>query len=192
MSNIKMKKPSLTVAIIMGISLALLFSFLSIRNTLVTMSEEINSNWAQVENQLQRRSDLIPNLVSTVKGYAKHEQTVFDNIANARAKLAGAGSQNEKIAAAGEFQSAISRLLVIVEQYPLLKADRQFTQLMDELAGTENRLSVERKNFNQSIKNYNMHIKKFPAIIVAMILNYDKKTYFEVTEKAKELPQVNF
>ena len=132
-------------------------------NSMVTMKENIDAAWAQVENQLQRRNDLIPNLVETTKGYATHEQKIFTDIAEARSRLIGAGSRDAKIDAANDLGSALSRLLVIAEQYPNLKADQQFARLSDELAGTENRIATERRRFNEAVREYNTYIKTIPA-----------------------------
>lgn len=188
----KMSRSTLILLSVLGVCIGLSFWFLSLRNGFVTSQEAISSSWAQVENQLQRRSDLIPNLVNAVKGYARHEQAVFDNIAKARAQMAGARTQSDKVAAAGQFESALSRLMVVVEQYPNLKADQQFRQLMDELSGSENRISVERKRYNENVQVYNVQIKRFPGVLVASLLHYEKKTYFEISEKAKEVPKVEF
>ena len=174
------------------ITLSSVMWFMSVRNTFISDQENINAAWAQVENQLQRRFDLIPNLVNTVKGYAKHEQTVFDNIAAARAKLSGAKTVGDKIAAANNFESSISRLLMVVENYPNLKADQQFTRLMDELAGSENRLSVERRRYNEMINTYNKNIRIFPRSFVAQISNFEKMPYFESVSEAKAAPNVAF
>jgi LemA protein len=161
-------------------------------NKLATMDEGIKNNWAQVENQLKRRSDLIPNLVNTVKGYAAHEKGVFTQIADARSKLAGAATINDKITASNEFSSALSRLLMVVENYPNLKANESFNKLMDELAGTENRLSVERMRYNEAVKAFNTYIKRIPGRIYASIFGFEKAKYFEVAEKDKETPKVEF
>lgn len=169
--------------------------FVGVYNRLQTMDENINSNWAQVENQLKRRNDLIPNLVNTVKGYATHENEIFTNIANARAKLSGAmGSNNVKAVQQGydELNSALSRLLVVVENYPNLKADKVFIGLQDELAGTENRLAVARKDYNDSVRNLNAEIRRFPVSIVANIANIKARDYFEITESDKAVPEVKF
>ena len=187
-----MKRQQLILAIIAGVLVAMMVVFVSTRNAFVGMQEGIDSSWAQVENQLQRRSDLIPNLVSATKGYAKHEASVFDGIAQARAKLAGAKGASEKVAAATQFESALSRLLVVVEQYPNLKADRQFSALMDELAGSENRISVERKKYNESVQVYNTKLRQFPGALVAGMLHYEKREFFKVSEKAKDVPKVEF
>jgi len=181
--------------VLLGILAALVligFSYIGMKNKLVIMDEGINGAWAQVENQLQRRYDLIPNLVETVKGYAAHEKSIFENIANARAKLAGARSIDEKMSASREMESALSRLLVVVENYPNLKADHTFTRLMDNLEGTENRISVERRRYNESVREYNQTIRKIPYNIVASFGDFQKKEYFEVEEKVKAVPQVKF
>lgn len=186
------KKSTIILVSILAVIVVLGLWLFSIRNNFVTMEETINANWAQVENQMQRRYDLIPNLVNTVKGYAKHEGGVFDSIAQARAKLAGAKTPNDKIAASGQLESALSRLLVVVENYPNLKADQQFTRLMDELAGTENRLSVERRKYNESVQFFNATLRRVPQNIVASLFHFEKKDYFKVEDKAKENPQVQF
>jgi LemA protein len=186
------KRSNIVLAVLVGIAVAILIGFVSIRNAFVTGEEAINASWAQVENQLQRRSDLIPNLVNTVKGYAKHETTIFTNIAAARAQLAGAKNPQEKIAASQKMESALARLLVVVENYPNLKADQQFSRLMDELAGTENRISVERKKYNENVQAYNLSLRRFPSNIVAGFLNYTKKPYFQVAEQAKDTPKIEF
>jgi LemA protein len=180
--------------IIFGIVLlVLVMSCIGNYNSLVTLNESINGRWAQVENQLQRRNDLIPNLVKTVKGYAKHEREIFDHIADARAKLAGAKTISEKIKANQDIDTAISRLLVVVENYPNLKADRNFAQLQDELAGTENRIAVERMRYNETVQSYNILIKRFPSNIVARFAGLEKKdVYFKAEEAAKSVPKVEF
>lgn len=191
-----MSKPlKITLGIVGAIAVVFISMFLwymGTRNSLVVLDENINTQWAQVENQLQRRYDLIPNLVGTVKGYAKHEKDVFTNIADARAKLAGAKTVNDKIAASNGMEGALSRLLMVVENYPNLKANENFTRLMDELAGAENRLSVERMRFNDTIRAYNIKIRTFPVSIVANKMGFVKKMLFQVKEEAKATPQVNF
>ncbi len=164
----------------------------STKNKLVNLKETTTESWAQVENQLQRRMDLIPNLVNSVKGYAKHEKAVFENIANARAKMAGAQTLNDRVQAANQMQSALARLLVVVENYPNLKANESFRQLMDELAGTENRISVERKRFNENVKVYNITIRKFPTALIANWFGYTQLDYFKADDRAKEVPTVQF
>lgn len=167
-------------------------SVMKARNSFVNMDEDIQKQWAQVENQLQRRNDLIPNLVSTVKGYAAHEKGVLDNIAEARARMAGAKSKEETIDAANQMSSALARLLVVVENYPNLKADQTFIRLMDELAGTENRLSVERKRYNDLVRDYNAARRRFPTNLVASMFGFNEAAYFKVPEEAKAVPKVNF
>jgi LemA protein len=162
------------------------------RNSFITMEEEIKAGYAQVENQLKRRADLIPNLVNTVKGYAKHEKEIFENIANARAKLLSAKSPAEVFGASNELNSALGRLLAIAENYPTLKADATFVRLMDELAGTENRISVERKRYNDAVMKFNKAIKVFPSNIIAGIFGFNPYPYFEVPASEKETPKVQF
>lgn len=166
--------------------------YVGTRNTLITAEENIDAAWAEVDNQLQRRSDLIPNIVATVKGFAAHEKEVFTNIANARSKLAGASSVAEKAEGYNQMQSALSRLLVVVENYPQLKSDRNFIKLQDELAGTENRLTVARKRYNDQVKSFNTKIRMFPGSIIASSMGLEKKDYFEVAESAKQAPKVEF
>jgi len=163
-------------------------------NSIVTLNESIKGAWAEVENQLERRNDLIPNLVSTVKGYAKHEKAIFEDVANARAKLGGAVTVSEKIQASQTLDSALSRLLAIVENYPNLKANENFIRLHDELAGTENRLAVARQRYNNVVLAYNVVIQRFPGNIVAGMFGFQKKdVYYQATEKAKTtVPNVNF
>jgi LemA protein len=161
-------------------------------NAFVNMNEGVKAQWKQVENQLQRRNDLIPNLVSTVKGYASHEKEIFENIADARARMAGAKSPAESMQAANMMSSALSRLLLVVENYPNLKADQTFLRLMDELAGTENRLAVERKRYNDLVMQYNAMRKRFPTNMIAGMFNFEEATYFEVPESAKAVPKVEF
>ena len=166
--------------------------FVSTWNQLVTMDIDIKAKWAQIENQLQRRADLIPNLVETVKGFAAQEKSILESIANARARLAGAGSIPDKIAASNELSGALSRLLVVVENYPNLKSDATFHRLMDELAGTENRLAVERKRYNDSVQVYNVAARQFPGTLIAGILGFREQPFFEVPAAVRQTPQVKF
>jgi LemA protein len=161
-------------------------------NTMVSMKEQIEAAWAQVENQLQRRNDLIPNLVEVTKGYAANERGVFESIANARAKLIGAGTRGEQIEAANEVSSALSRLLAISENYPQLKADAQFARLSDELAGTENRIATERRRYNEVVQAYNTYIRSMPAAAYAGWLGFEPENYFEAPKEAQQVPQVKF
>jgi LemA protein len=161
-------------------------------NSLVTMDETVKAAWAQVENQLQRRYDLIPNLVETVKGYAAHEKDVFIKVTEARSKVAGASTIDNKIEANNELTSALSRLLVVVEQYPELKANTNFIRLQDELAGTENRISVERRRYNETVKEFNIKIRSFPINLIAGAFNFEKAAFFDVPSEKQEAPKVDF
>ncbi|HEY4762737.1 MAG TPA: LemA family protein, partial [Candidatus Sulfotelmatobacter sp.] len=156
------------VVIVLLVGVLVFFGqYVSVKNTLVTKNEAVKSAWSQVDIVLQRRADLIPNLVETVKGYAKQEQTVFGDIAKARSQLLSAGSPQEKIAANGQLDGAIGRLLLIVENYPQLKSNENFLRLQDELAGTENRIAVERKRYNDTLQDYNTYVQQFPNSIFA-------------------------
>jgi len=161
-------------------------------NRIVSEEQQVESAWSQVENQLQRRADLIPNLVETVKGYARHEKGVFDDIANARAAMLGASSRADKIQSANQFEGAISKLISLSEAYPQLKADANFQRLMDELAGTENRLAVERKRYNEAVQQYNTDIKGVPGAWWAKIGGFGPKEYFKAEGGAKAVPKVSF
>jgi LemA protein len=161
-------------------------------NTMVSLKEQIDSAWAQVENQLQRRNDLIPNLVEVTKGYAAHEKEIFTRVAEARSRLIGAGSRAEKIDAADNLSGALSRLLAIAENYPQLKADAQFARLSDELAGTENRIATERRRYNDTVREYNTFIKKFPQTLIARLTGFETEKYFEAAKGAEEVPKVDF
>jgi len=161
-------------------------------NTFVGQEEAIKAQWAQVENQLQRRNDLIPNLVETTKGFAQHEESVYKDIADARSQLLAAKSPDESIAAANRQTSAIGRLLAVVENYPQLKANEQFNRLMDELSGTENRLAVERQRYNEAVRAYNTSRRQFPANMTAKMFSFKDYPFFEVPAEAKQAPKVNF
>jgi len=168
-----------------------LFAF-STYNGLVTSDEAVSSAWSQVENQLQRRLDLIPNLVNTVKGYAAHEETIFTEVTRAREKLMGAGSVAEMAEANQELSGALSRLLAIAENYPQLKADANFRQLSDELAGTENRIAVARMDYNNTVQLFNTKIRRFPTVIFANMFGFERKEYFQAEEGASQVPKVDF
>ncbi len=161
-------------------------------NGIVRNDVAVNEKWGQVQNVLQRRADLIPNLVQTVKGYASHEKEIFENVAAARARLAGAKTPEETLKANAEVSSALTRLLVVVENYPQLKADQTFIRLMDELAGAENRISVERMRYNEAVGNFNASIRVFPNNLVAGMTGFNTKPFFEAEAKAKEVPKVDF
>ena len=161
-------------------------------NQMVSLRETVDAAWAQVENQLQRRNDLIPNLVEVTKGYAAHERTIFEAVANARGRLLAGGSRDEKIAAATELSGALGRLLAIAERYPDLKANAQFAKLSDELAGTENRIAVERQRYNDAVRTFNTYIKSFPRMLYASSVGFTEQKYFEVPEANKQVPKVDF
>jgi len=164
-----------------------------IYNSIVSKHETITAKWAQVENQLQRRNDLIPNLVNSVKGYAAHEKSVFENVTNARSQWGKAGTLDEKVKAAGVMDTALARLLLVVENYPDLKANQTFLVLMDELSGTENRIAVERMRYNEAVRDYNVTVRMFPGNIIAGMFGYKPATeYFKAEEKANTVPEVKF
>ncbi len=185
-----------TVLIVFGVLLLIVLAaysyFKGTYNSLVTMDEGVKGAWAQVENQLQRRYDLIPNYVETVKGYAKHEKEVFVEVAQARSKVAGASSVNDKIEANTQLSSALGRLMLVVERYPELKANTNFIRLQDELAGTENRIAVERRRFNEMVQSYNIKIRSFPTNIIAGMFGFEKATFFQVPKERQEAPKVKF
>ena len=161
-------------------------------NTFVTQEESIKAQWAQVENQLQRRNDLIPNLVETTKGIAQQERDVFGQIAESRAKLAGATTPEQRMQAANEQSSALARLLVVVENYPDLKSNAQFSRLMDELAGTENRIAVERMRYNERVQEYNTQRRRFPSNVTAGIFGFKEHPLFNAPPEAEKVPKVDF
>ena len=189
----KSQKTILIVVALLVLLIVIPYSYLKgTYNSLVTMDENVKGAWAQVENQLQRRYDLIPNYVETVKGYAAHEKEVFVKVTEARSKVAGAGNINEKMQANNQLSSALSRLMVVVERYPELKANTNFIRLQDELAGTENRIAVERRRFNEMVKAYNIKIRSFPTNIIAGMFGFEKATFFEVPKERQEAPKVKF
>ncbi len=161
-------------------------------NRLIGEGEAADSAWSEIDNQLQRRNDLVPNLVATVKGFAAHEQEVLTRVTEARSRVAGAGTPSETMAASNELSGALSRLLVVAERYPELKADQTFLRLQDELAGTENRLSVARMRYNETARVYNTTAKKFPTLITARVFGFEDRAYFEAPAEAKEVPKVDF
>jgi LemA protein len=181
----------LIILIVLGFWLG--STFIGHRNEMVRKKEAVNAAWSQVDVVLQRRADLIPNLVETVKGYAGQEQKVFGDIAAARAALIGAKTPQDKIAANGQLDSALSRLLVIVENYPQLKSNENFMRLQDELAGTENRIAIERRRYNETVQDYNTYIGLFPNNIVASLSGFTRNdAYFKTEEGARQAPKVNF
>jgi LemA protein len=161
-------------------------------NRFVSEEEGIKAQWAQVNNQLQRRNDLIPNLVETTKGYAGHESDIFKAIADSRAKLSGAKTPEDTINAANEQSAALNRLLVVVENYPNLKANEQFNRLMDSLEGTENRIATERMRYNQMVQQYNTDRRRFPSNVTAKLFGFKEYPFFQIPPEAKQVPRVNF
>ena len=183
------------VIIVVIIALIILIPYVYLKGTyngLVTMDESVKAAWAQVENQLQRRFDLIPNLVETVKGYAAQEKEVFVEVTQARSRVAGAGTISDKIGANNQLSSALSRLLVVVERYPELKSNTNFIRLQDELAGTENRIAVERRRYNETVKAFNIKIRSFPTNLIAGMFGFEKAAFFEVPKERQEAPKVKF
>lgn len=184
-------------AIILIIIVVLLFwfgsTFMSHRNEMVRKREAVNSAWSQVDVVLQRRADLIPNLVETVKGFATHEEKVFGDIAAARAAMIGAKTPSERIAANGQLDSALGRLMVVVENYPQLRSNENFLRLQDELAGTENRIAIERRRYNETLQDYNTYIALFPNNIIASLSGFTRNdAYFKADEGSRQAPKVNF
>ena len=175
-----------------GIVVLLVGMMVSSYNGLVKMSENVNGKWSQVENQLQRKADLIPNLVSTVKGYAAHEQKVMQDVTSARAKLGGAKGPEAKANANEELNGALSRLLVVVESYPNLKANENFLSLQAELAGTENRITVARQDYNKVVQEYTTYTQQIPGKMWASMFGFEKKEYFKASEEAKKPVKVEF
>jgi LemA protein len=188
-----MKNVLIVIGVLVLIALLAFGQYVGVRNTLVTKNEAVKAAWSQVDIVLQRRADLIPNLVETVKGYAQQEQTVFGDIAKARSALLSAGSPQDKIAANQQLDGALGRLLLIVENYPQLKSNENFLRLQDELAGTENRIAVERKRYNDALQDYDTYIQKFPNNIYAGWAGFKpNEAYFAATEQSRQVPKVNF
>ena len=188
-----MKKGIIVLVVIVLLVLWIGGTFVSHRNEMVRKRETVNAAWSQVDVVLQRRADLIPNLVETVKAFAIHEEKVFGDIAAARAAMAGAKTPQEKIAANGQLDSALGRLLVVVENYPQLRSNENFLRLQDELAGTENRIAIERRRYNETVQDYNTYISLFPNNIVASLSGFTRNdAYFKTEEGARQAPKVNF
>ena len=177
---------------VLAVIVLLILYVVSGYNNFVRLDTAVKSSWAQVENQLQRRFDLIPNLVETVKGYAKQEKDVMVEVTNARAKVGGAGTVPDKIAANNQLSGALSRLMVVVEKYPDLKSNQNFMALQDELAGTENRIAVERMRYNEAVQIYNQTIKSFPSNLLAGMYGFKDAAFFEAPKEAKGAPKVKF
>jgi LemA protein len=188
-----MKIVLIVLAVIVLVVLMVGGSLMGTRNELVTEREAVNGAWSQVDVALERRADLIPNLVEAVKGFAKHEQGVIDSVTSARAALGGARTPSEKIAANSQLDGALSRLLIVVENYPNIKADENFLRLQDELAGTENRIAVERRKYNETVQRYNTDIELFPKNIAASMFGFQRNdAYFKAEGNAREVPKVKF
>lgn len=188
----KKKTGLIVIAVVLVLVIAVVGGVISTYNELVEEREEVLTAQSAVETNLQRRADLIPNLVSTVKGYAAHEEEVYTALADARAALAGAKTVGEMNEANDALDSAISRLLVVVENYPELKADTQFINLQDELAGSENRIAKARQEYNEEAREYNTEIKKFPTSLIAGMFNFESVEYFEASEESQTVPSVDF
>lgn len=187
-----MKKKTIIIIVILAVIAVIAAAFASAYNGLIKLEESTNTAFANVQVQLQRRSDLVPNLVNTVKGYASHETEVFTAVSEARAKLAGAATVEETSEASGELSSALGRLLAISESYPELKSNENFLSLQDELAGTENRIGVARRDYNDVVQKYNTKIRTFPTNIFAGMLGFEKKEQFAADAGAQSAPEVNF
>lgn len=196
-----MKKSTITLLVVVGILVALVSWVISAYNGLVTLDEETNGKWAQVESAYQRRADLIPNLVNTVKGYAEFEQETLTGVIEARSKATGINVDANNLtpeaianfqAAQGQLSGALSRLMVTVERYPDLKANQNFLGLQSQLEGTENRIKIERDRFNVSVKDFNATIRKFPKTIIASSFGFEKKGYFEADAGSEQAPEVQF
>ena len=188
-----MKKLWIAIVVVVLIALVSFGQYVGVRNSLVTKNEAVKAAWSQVDIVLQRRADLIPNLVETVKGFALQEQKVFGDIAKARSALLSAGTPEQKIAANGQLDGAIGRLLVVVENYPQLKSNENFLRLQDELAGTENRIAVERKRYNDTLQDYNTYVQMFPNNVFAGWAGFQPNhAYFTATEESRQVPKVSF
>lgn len=187
-----MKKSTMILLGVVVIIIIAVFMLGGSYNSLVTKSEQVDKELANVDVQLERRADLIPNLVSTVKGYTSHESEIIDKITSARENLLKANTVTEKSNANNELSSALNALMVVVENYPDLKSNQNFIQLSDELAGTENRIATARRDYNDAVTSYNTSIKKFPTNIIASMFGFNKKDYFEVTTGKTEVPKVEF
>lgn len=187
-----MKKSSIVLLVIVGIIAIFAISMIGSYNGLVSEKESITQKYSDLDTTLQRRADLIPNLVNTVKGFTQHENEVIDKVTTAREKLAGANSFEEKEQANNELSKSLQSLMVVVENYPDLKSSENFLNLQREIAGTENRIAIARRDYNSAVNAYNSSIKKFPTSIIAGIFGFNEEKYFEADEKAQEVPSVNF
>lgn len=188
----KLNKTLKTVLIIIAVLAVIILPIIGTYNSMIGLEQQVNASESNIDTQLQRRSDLIPNLVETVRGYAKQEKDIFTDIANARAKLAGAQNITDMANADSQLSSALSRLLVVVERYPDLKSSQNFRDLSVALEGTENRISVARQQYNNAVNEYNTGIRKFPNSIVAGVFRFNEKPYYKASNGAQEVPKVNF
>jgi len=186
------KKGLITLAVVALIALILFNMVKGGYNRLVSLEEGVNGAWSQVENQLQRRFDLVPNLVATVKGYAEHEKEVLTTVTEARARVGSAQTISEKIDANQQLGSALARLLVVMENYPNLKADQGFLNLQSQLEGTENRIAVERRRYNETTQAFNTAIRRFPDTMIASLFRFERKPFFEAAKEAQKAPEVKF
>lgn len=187
-----MKKSTIAIIAVVAILLIIIIGVASSYNGVVGLSEEVDNKFATIDTMLQRRADLIPNLVNTVKGYTNQEQSVIDSVTEARAKLSGATTVADKANADQKLTNALNNLLVVVENYPDLKSSENFINLQDELAGTENRIATARKDYNDAVKEYNSKIKRFPTNIISGMFGFEEKEYFQATEGSEEVPTVDF
>ncbi|GAV25150.1 LemA family protein [Carboxydothermus islandicus] len=178
--------------VIVGIVIVFLLYGFSTYNSLVALNEKVDASLSEIDNQLARAADLLPNLEATVKGYAAHEKEIFSDIAKARNLMLSAGTVSQRDEAAGELSDLVGRLLMLTENYPNIKADARFAQLMDELAGTANRITVARRDYNEAVRKYNTRIKTFPTKIIAGMFGFTERDYFKAPENARTFPKVNF
>lgn len=184
-----MSKGLIGLLTVIGIVVIIVIWGMGAYNGIITLDEEVSAKWAQIDNTLQRRSDLVPDLVKVANKYAAHEKEIIDSVTNARAAMLGAGSVEEKVAANNQLSSAMGRLLAVAENYPNLKANEQYIRLMDEMAGTENRIAVARMDYNEAVKSYNVKIKRFPTNLIKGIAGAEEKVFFEIEESAKAKPE---
>jgi len=192
-SRVRRVSPAVVILAAVGLLAVIIGGwYVSTRNSLIGQEQQIEAAWSEIENQLQRRYDLIPNLTETVRGYASHEEEVFRTVAEARAQIGSAQGVEQTADAYERMESALSRLLVVVEDYPELKADQSFIRLQDELAGTENRLAVARRRYNDHVRDFNQAVLSFPANMVAGNLGMERRNYFEVAQEAWSTPEVQF
>jgi LemA protein len=187
-----MKTTLIVVAVVVLLVLGVYSYITGTYNSLVSLNQAVKAAWSQVENQLQRRMDLIPNYVEIVKGYAKHEREVFIEVTKARSQVAGATTPSQKIESNNQLTAALGRLLLVVERYPNLKANENFIRLQDELAGTENRIAVERMRYNEAVLKYDNRVKQFPSNIIARMFGFTEAPYFAAPEEAKQPPKIKF